>query len=166
LISNEEITIEKNKYFKTEDSYIISDAIIIFIGVGMFITAVLSYLGKVPEEYTFGATLASFLLVFSEWLLLSEKIPGWKMMVSSLCFIMGILSFIVAPLILIGYPKIFNLIAPNSDMLTFSGLGLVLILMGIKSVDHKIKSRVTNLEKENHLESEIEKLKEKINSIK
>lgn len=50
----------RKKYYKPEDSFIITDSIIAFIGIGLIIMASFSSFKDVLKEFVFGATLAGF----------------------------------------------------------------------------------------------------------
>lgn len=154
----EEKTKEKKskKFYGLKEINMVSDLMITFIGFCMLILAVFSLTGKVPKEYTFGATLAGFWFVFSDIMLIDEKLK-LKDLLFYMCFIfMGIFSFIVVPVLFQIFPLLGEAFMRNSDFFTFMALGGVLALMGVRTILRKKDLTTTRIEQ---LEKELEELR-------
>lgn len=152
----------KKVYFKPEDSHIISDSAVIFIAFTMFLFGGLSYSGNLSDEYAIAASISSFLFVIAEWLLIEKVASGRRMLAHGLCFGAGIITLIFFPVLLNAWPPLVSGIAPTADMLTFFSIGFVLLLVGVKSLDAKIKAREKDREEKEQLEKQIQQLEKQI----
>lgn len=152
----------KKIYFKPEESHIISDSAVIFIAFTMFLFGGLSYSGNLSDDYAIAASISSFMFVIAEWLLIEKIVSGRRMLVHGLCFGAGIISLIFLPVLLSLVPSLSSWIAPTAEMLTFFSIGFVLLLVGTKSLDTKVKARENEREEKEQLRLRIRELEEQI----
>lgn len=155
----------KRRYYELEDSHIISDLAIVFIGITMFLYGGLSYSGNLPEKYAISASISSFLFVWGEWILIMDRITGWRMLFHALIFGCGIIVLIFLPVILEIGPELTGGLAPASDMLTFFSLGIVLLLFGTKSLDVKVHRRGKEDKEKEKEAAEKERLKRYVEEL-
>lgn len=155
----------KRRYFELEDSHIISDLAIVFIGFTMFLYGGLSYAGNLPEKYAIAASISSFLFVWAEWIVMTDRITGWRMLLHGLIFGCGIIVLIFLPVVLEIGPALTGGLLPTSNMLTFFSLGIVLLLFGTKSLDVKVNRREKEDKEKEKEVAEKERLKRHIEEL-
>lgn len=151
------------RVYHSDEAHLLTDIMIVFIGLCIFILAFLSLTGKVPEEYAFGATLAGLCFVFSDVLLVEEKISGKGLIMYGLFLFFGLASFILLPVILLMDIKLKEILMSDSDFFTFLALGLVLMLIGYKTLLRKIKRQEGESENNKQLKEDFLILAERYN---
>lgn len=161
----EEKTREKKpkKIYGLKEINMVSDLMITFIGLCIIILAVFSLTGKVPKEYTFGATLAGFWFVLSDVMLIEERLRLIDLLSYIFYIFMGIFSFIVIPVMVQIFPSFEGMFMQHSDFFTFMALGFVLALMGVKTILRKKDLTTTRIEQ---LEKELDQLRQNSDSNK
>lgn len=157
-------------HFKVKDSYIIADLAILFLAFTIFIFGWMSMDGILSERYVVAASISSFLFVSADWILLADRITGRRMAFHAMTFGLGIITLVLLPAILDVLPILNDELEELANVVTFYSLGLVLFLIGLKSVKEKINSRKAEKEarKEDTLEKEelkklVEALENEIN---
>lgn len=147
-----------NKLYNRDEAHRLTDMMIVFIGMCILVLAFLSLYGTVPEEYAFGATLAGFFFVFSDVLLVEEKITPGSLLMYGLSLLSGVASFVLLPVILLMNAPLREIIMKDSDFFTFLGLGFVLMTIGYKTL-------VRNFKKQEEESNEIEKMKVELSKL-
>lgn len=146
---------KEKKYFSAEDSYVIVDVIVTFLGIGVIFLSALSAMGYNLDTFIFGATLGSFLLVLGDYILINQKLSGFQMTLYGLCFIFGVFSLTFVPTVLNLFPNIFLKVESISGTLTLVATGIVLIIIGVKSAIYKADYRYRDSQKIKGLEKQL-----------
>ncbi|MET3657853.1 hypothetical protein [Sporosarcina psychrophila] len=149
---------EPKKLYGREQAHFITEIMICFIGICMILLAFLSLTGQVPKEYAFGATLAGFCFVYADFFILEEKVSGKDLVTYGIFLFLGVLSFILLPVVLLIGTSLGNLFMSESDFFTFMAFGIVLITMGYKT------TVVRRQEHRTKISSGFEELQEELNA--
>lgn len=72
---------------------------------------------------------------------------------------------VIVPVILLLFPTAFGFFSPMSDALTLMGLGFVLLLLSVKSINNKIKRNDEEYRKAVELETKCESYRTKIDEL-
>lgn len=146
------------KLYDRDKAHVITDIMISFIGVSMIILALLSLTGKIPKEYAFGATLAGFCFVYADIFLVEEKISLKGLWIYGISLFLGVLSFILLPVLLLVNSNLGDTLMSNTDFFTFMAFGIVLMTMGFKTL-------VRRHEQQEKTSNELKEIREELNTI-
>ena len=108
-----------------------SSAFILFVGFSFILLGIINNFKDIPDEYVISVSFAGAFFAISDLLAKYKPLNKFIINIYTVTLFLGVLSFIVLPTLLFIFPESVKILISNSESLSITSLGIVLIIINI-----------------------------------
>ena len=124
---------ENSELLEAYNTFKSTKNIVAYVGVSFIILGIIHSFFSIPPEYIISISCAAFFFVYADYVIMKGKNGKFINGLYSGYLFMGVLSFIVLPVLLLTFPLKFSGFIQSSETFSIISLGLVLVIYNYKT---------------------------------